>query len=268
MRSTLNLKVTGPIPVRPTHWGGVAVTRDRHLEWQGAFNVRDLGGLRTLDGRATRFGAVVRGDAPDRLAEAGWNALLDHGIRTIIDLRNDDEREPASAPRPATVNTVRVPLDGDKDREFWKNGWERDPQFATPMYYGSHFERFPERTARVIAAIANAQPGGVYFHCVGGRDRSGQIAILLLALAGVEPSEIVADYELSAPRLARLYEAWGQPDQGPELAEFLAREGTSARELILSLLESFDAEAYLRSAGLGNAEIAAVRTRLLGPDSA
>ena len=239
---------------------------DRHLDWDGCFNVRDLGGLQTVDGRRTRWGAVVRGDAPGRLTEAGWEALLEHGVRTIVDLRNDDEQGPDSAARPAEVDTVRVPLDGDKDREFWKDGWERDPQFATPMYYASHFERFPDRTARVIAAIANAQPGGVYFHCVGGRDRSGQVAILLLALAGVEPEEIVADYELSAPRLVRLYEAWGEPDQGPELAEFLAREGISARELILSLLEGLDAKSYLRAAGLDSAEISRVRARLLGPD--
>jgi protein tyrosine/serine phosphatase len=245
----------------------VAITHDRHLDWDGCFNVRDLGGLRTVDGAETRWGAVVRGDAPSRLTEAGWEGLLEHGVRTIVDLRNDDERGPDAAARPDEVATIHVPLDGLDDREFWDD-WQHGPQFATPMYYASHFERFPDRTARVIAAIANAQPGGVYFHCVGGRDRSGQVAILLLTLAGVEPSEIVADYELSAPRLVRLYEAWGEPDQGPELAEFLAREGTSARELILSLLESFDAESYLRAAGLGRAEIAAVRTRLLGPDGA
>jgi protein-tyrosine phosphatase len=77
----------------------------------------------------------------------------------------------------------------------------------------------------------------------------------------------VADYELSAARLVRLYEAWGEPDQGPELAEFLEREGTSARELILALLEWFDAEEYLRAAGLDRAEISRVRTRLLGPEN-
>jgi protein-tyrosine phosphatase len=248
------------------HPDAPAVNAERHLDWDGCFNVRDLGGLRTVAGGETCWGAVVRGDAPSRLTEAGWEALLQHGIRTIVDLRNDDEVGRDAAPRPAEVNTVRVPLDGNKDREFWKDGWEHDPQFATPMYYAAHFERFPDRTARVVAEIANAQPGGVYFHCVGGRDRSGQVAILLLALAGVEPSEIAADYELSAPRLVRLYDAWGEPDQGPELAEFLAREGTSASELILSLLDGFDAESYLRAAGLESAEVSRVRTRLLGPD--
>jgi protein-tyrosine phosphatase len=239
------------------------VTPNRHLDWQGCFNVRDLGGLRTADGGTTQFGAVVRGDSPSRLTQAGWEELTRYGIRTVIDLRNDDERGRDAAPRPAEVSTVHVPLDGNKDKEFWRDGWEHDPQFATPKYYAAHFERFPDRLARVIAAIANSRPGGVYFHCVGGRDRSGQVTILLLALAGVEPDEIAADYELSAARLAGLYAAWGEPDEGPELAEFLAREGTSARELILSLLESVDAEEYLRAAGLESAEISSARTRLL-----
>jgi protein-tyrosine phosphatase len=240
---------------------------ERHLDWDGCFNVRDLGGLRTVDGGETKWGAVVRGDAPSRLTDAGWEALLEHGVRTIVDLRNDDERGPDGAARPDEVTTIHLPLDGLDDSEFWE-GWVHGPQFATPMYYRPHFERFPDRSASVVTAIANAGPGGVYFHCVGGRDRSGQMAILLLALAGVEPDEIVADYELSAPRLVRLYEAWGEPDQAPELAEFLAREGTSAPELILSLLEGFDAESYLRSAGLERAEISRVRTRLVSPTAA
>jgi len=53
----------------------------------------------------------------------------------------------------------------------------------------------------VIAAIADAEPGGVGFHCVGGQDRSGQIAMLVLALAGVDPEDIAADYLLSRERL-------------------------------------------------------------------
>jgi protein-tyrosine phosphatase len=238
---------------------------DRHLDWEGCFNVRDLGSLRALDGRKTRWGAVVRGDSPSRLTEAGWETLLDYGVRTIVDLRNDDELGRDRAPRPPEVTTVHLPLDAIDARDFWDD-WEHGPQFATPMYYGPHFDRFPERSASVIRAIADAEPGGVYFHCVGGRDRSGQIAILLLALAGVEPEDIVADYELSAPRLARLYEAWGEVDQAPELAAYLAREGTSARDLILSLLDSFDAESYLRAAGLEGVEISRVRARLLGPN--
>ena len=43
---------------------------DRHLDWDGCPNVRDLGGLRTADGGRIRHGALVRADALDRLTAA------------------------------------------------------------------------------------------------------------------------------------------------------------------------------------------------------
>jgi len=42
---------------------------NRVLAWDGCTNVRDLGGLKTCDGRLTRWGAVVRSDTPARLTE-------------------------------------------------------------------------------------------------------------------------------------------------------------------------------------------------------
>ena len=126
---------------------------DRNLDWEGCFNARDLGGLRTVDGRETRWGAVVRSESLDLLTPAGWSALRAYGIRTIVDLRNDHE------------------LVGET------------------------------------------------------------------------------------------------PDQRPIIEEILARKQTSARALLLDLLEWLDAEAYVRSAGLGEADVAAVRSRLLAPVS-
>lgn len=231
----------------------------RHLDWEGCFNARDLGGLSTPDGGATRWGAAVRADALDRLTEAGWRCLWEHGVRTVIDLRNPDERRADSAPRPSGIATVRIPLDVTEDREFWRS-WESGPQFGTPLYYAPHLERFPERNAAVIGAVANAAPGGVAFHCEGGRDRAGQVAMLLLALAGVRAEEIAADYALSFERLPG---PRGAEDPGPELRAFLRERGTTAEALILELLASLDVEAYMRSAGLSEGRIARLRERLL-----
>jgi len=125
---------------------------------------------------------------------------------------------------------VQIPLDVNEDREFW-DVWESGPQFGTPLYYGPHLERFPERSAAVIGAIARAQPGGVAFHCVGGRDRAGQVAMLVLALVGVEPGEIARDHAISTARLRRLYRARGEEDQGHVLEGFLRRRGTSGRQI-------------------------------------
>lgn len=106
----------------------------RHLEWEGCFNARDLGGMATASGQ-TRWGALVRADSLDRLTADGWNSLVAHGIRTVVDLRNDDERGVDAAPRPASLTTVHLPLDRTDDRDFWGK-WESGPQFATPLYYG------------------------------------------------------------------------------------------------------------------------------------
>lgn len=73
----------------------------RHLEWDGCFNVRDLGGFRARNGFHTRFGAIVRADGLNLLSASGWRALEDHGMKTVVDLRNDDEIGADSAARPA-----------------------------------------------------------------------------------------------------------------------------------------------------------------------
>jgi protein-tyrosine phosphatase len=96
-------------------------------------------------------------------------------------------------------------------REFWDD-WASGPQFATPLYYGPHLERFPQRSARVVSAVAAAGPRGVLVHCVGGRDRTGQIAMLLPALGGVAAEDIADDYTLSVANLRTRYAALGEPD--------------------------------------------------------
>lgn len=236
---------------------------DRHLDWRGCFNARDLGGLRTRDGGEVRRGALVRSDSLAALEAEGWAEAEEYGIRTVIDLRNEAEIGEDRCQRPASIETVHIPLDVSEDREFW-DVWETGPQFGTPLYYRPHLERFPERSAQVVRAIARARPGGVAFHCVGGRDRAGQVAMLVLALLGVESEEIVRDYALSAERLRPLHRSRGEADPYPELDEFLRRRGTSAGEVIAQTLAELDVEATLLRGGLEAGDLAALRQRLLG----
>jgi protein-tyrosine phosphatase len=208
---------------------------------------RDLGGLRTTDGRTIRPGALVRARSLDDLSDDEWAALYDLGVRTLIDLRNDDER--TAAPTPPGITAVHLPLDGADDREFWAE-WAADWRFGTPVYYAPHVARFPERSLAVLTTIAYAGPGGVLFHCMGGRDRTGMITMLVLALVGVAPEDIAADYEISARLCA---------DAGA-VAEGLARAGTTARAELLRALAALDLEALV-SADLR----AALRERLTEP---
>lgn len=234
----------------------------RDLDWEGCFNARDLGGLPTADGRRTRLGRIVRADALSGLRATGWAALEAYGIRTVVDLRNDDEIGADAAPRPPTLTTVRVALDGVEDREFWER-WASGPQFGTPLYYGPHLERFPGRSAAAVAAIARAAPGGVAFHCGAGRDRSGLVAMLVLSLVGVGAAAIAADYALSAQRLEARYAALGQEPQEPLIEAFLADCGETAGGLVVALLGELDVERCLLDGGLEPADLAALRARLL-----
>jgi protein-tyrosine phosphatase len=240
------------------------VTVDRHLTWDGCWNVRDLGGLITADGRQIRRGAIVRSDSANRLTAAGWSTLLAHGVRTIVDLRDPTEQLPDSAPRSAELTTVCMPLEDRADAVFWER-WRS--LSGTPLYYRAFLERWPERFAAVFAAIAEAGPGGVLIHCAAGRDRTGLVTLLLLALAGVPPDEIAADYALSADRLRARWGHEGRPDEDLITQQHLRQANTSARETILSVLSSLDASAYLRAGGLRPDQEAAILRRLLGePD--
>jgi protein-tyrosine phosphatase len=223
---------------------------ERVLAWDGCVNVRDLGGLETLDGRITRWGAVVRSDSPARLTAAGWSSLYAYGIRTIITLRTDGmmEDELNFTPSHSDVETVQVAIEDITDVEFVRR-WATTDLWATPLYYRDALRRWPERHAAVISAIARARPGGVLFHCKRGHDRTGIIALLLLALVGVGPDDIVADYELSLD---------------PERDEVLARAHSSVREALLDALAGLDLDRYLGAGGVTRADLATVRNRLLG----
>jgi hypothetical protein len=237
---------------------------NRNLAWDGCFNVRDLGGLATSDGHRVRWGALVRSDGINRLTADGWAALYDHGVRTIVDLRDDEEIEPDAASRPAGLVTIRVPLDDCADTAFWEYCRTNELTWS-PLYYGRFLDQKPERCAAAIAAVAHAGPGGILVHCVGGRDRTGLVTLLLLALVGVPAAEIAADYLLSTQRLRGLFAAWDVEDQGPRIEQVLARRGTTARKVLLATLTGLDVPAYLRSAGVRDNELASVRSRLVEP---
>lgn len=179
----------------------------RDLDWEGCVNVRDLGALRTAgDGALTVSGAMVRADSLHKLTERGWGALLDHGVRTVIDLRNEDEvlAAPDIAPRPPGLTTLALALDNLADTEFWAGQWSDGPQFATPLYYRPHLERMPERSARVLAAIAPAEIDALLAwpqlgpRCAAGASRS---AIARRCAPGFWPEDRPAGRSIGASRL-------------------------------------------------------------------
>jgi protein-tyrosine phosphatase len=237
-------------------------TAGPYLEWDGVYNVRDLGGHRTAGGQITAHGALIRSDNPARLTPAGWRALRDHGVGTIVDLR-DPEVENGSYQRDAQgLDLVPVSIFGLKDDAFWAP--LRDDALLE-RFYRRVFELRSEQLIAAVRAIARARPGGVLIHCQVGKDRTGLVAALALGAAGVPTADIVEDYELTAARMPALYEKWG------EVGELKASRGHTGvvfggqtnADALTTVLTEFDPIDYLRSNGLSAEELAALTRRLL-----
>ncbi len=231
---------------------------NRHLDWAGCLNARDLGGVRLPNARETGWRAFVRSDDPNKLTNAGWQALRAYGVGTIVDLRHERERSSNGSHDNNGIARIHIPLEDLTVVEFWQK-WNK--YNCCPMYYQPFLERFPQRVAEVISAMAGAGAGGVLFHCGIGRDRTGLISLLLLRLAGVESDDIASDYELSVDRLRRDAEQ-------QQIERLLAEHETSARKAIISLLDSIDVETYLLAAGVSARDIRRLRNRLLGDKQA
>ena len=226
------------------------MTSNRVLNWQGCNNVRDLGGLNAFNGSKTRWGAIVRGDQPAKLSAEGWSALYEHGIRTIVSLRThgfDEKDHPVVVPPFADIQVVSVEIEDVTDEEFVEK-WATSDLWGTPLYYTDALNLWAHRHAAALQAIAQAQAGGVLFHCIRGHDRTGIIAFLTLALAGVSSKDITADYELSEDSVR---------DQ------LLAERNTNVYEVLQKTLEGIQVENYLLQGGMTQNDINAIRERML-----
>jgi hypothetical protein len=181
------------------------------------------------------------------------------GVRTVVDLRQPRERARDRSKRPRWVTSVHVDLDGLEHDTFWKDYWGNG-LVATALYYTPHLRQLPHRSAAVLVAIANAGPGGVLFHCMGGRDRTGMVAMLLLAAARTEPEEIVEDY-LETVRLGAVRaEQGGRADDEPELDAFCRSHGTTTEGAFRDALAALDIDRFLTDSGLSPEQQHAIRS--------
>ena len=231
----------------------------RALAVDGLANARHLGGLRRRDGSLTPRGVFYRSENVDRVTQAGWEQVRAAGIRTIVDLRQPGERAADTGSRPDWVATRQVDLDGLENHSFWKDYWDNG-LVGTALYFRPHLRTMPERSGAALAAIITAPPGGVLFHCMGGQDRTGMIAMLLLAAIDTDIEDIVDDY-LETVRLGDLRAATSNRNSDEALIEELCQShGSTTEDAFRSVVTGLQLSALLASAGLTDQEIHGLRT--------
>jgi protein-tyrosine phosphatase len=231
------------------------------LKIPGLLNARDLGGHPTRDGATTRSRSLLRADDLVQLTDEGLQALADYGVRTVVDLRWPDEVAIKAHPLARSTHGVcyhQISLLA-ADMSQWA---QLAGECTKEMWKCAVLQHTRPQLKEVLEVIAAADSGPLLFHCVAGKDRTGLVAALLLALADVQPEVIAADYAASAalltdayleryPDLARteIFEALRCPEEGVQnMLDYLAQYGGAA--------------GYLGAIGLEDVTVARLRARL------
>ncbi|MEH0824588.1 MULTISPECIES: tyrosine-protein phosphatase [unclassified Micromonospora] len=229
------------------------------------FNFRDVGGYPGHDGRTVRWGRLYRSDSPHRIDGADRDAFAALGVRTVIDLRRPSEVE----------RDGRVPeLDGLAYRhihpehvDWGENPYQRGTDLARYLAdrYAALAETGAAGLAEAVGVIADEANAPVLVHCVAGKDRTGLVCGLTLAVLGVSDAEIATDYALSTEAAAR-FQAWFATT-GQQVRPGLPPLTTPAEAMTLFLTElrqrHGSVEGYLRHAGVTEEQLTALRTHLL-----
>jgi|HubBroStandDraft_1064217.scaffolds.fasta_scaffold27683_2 protein-tyrosine phosphatase len=233
----------------------------RRLDFPLLLNARDLGGCPTLDGQHTRLRSVVRADDLAQLTAEGMRALEEFGLETVIDLRWPEEAAQHPSPIPQSLPRVsyrRLPLLTDSEDQ-WRL---RSAATTKELWNCVVLERVRLELRGVLRAIASAGPGPLLFHCVAGKDRTGLVAALLLALADVVPECIASDYAASTESLREGYLRRYAAVEPAHILAALHCPEEGAHNMLKFLAHAGGVRAYLQEIGLTAPEIAQLRARL------
>lgn len=241
-----------------------------HLQFEGGYNFRDLGEIQTRDGKMTKRGVFIRCGNLDRLSEAAQEQLIQYGVKTVIDLRTvwECENYPNVFAKSQHLQYKNLPLILDKlgdEPEFRKKSDNLEHLHEVYRLYIDHCQA---EIGAIFIAIAESD-GATVFHCYAGKDRTGVIAAMLLALVGVDDEAIAADYAETNAQIAHLVTQWFE-DAARENRDMrkLKRNSGAEPETILDTLayirETYGGVAeYLQGCGVSLAQLEQIRARFV-----
>jgi protein-tyrosine phosphatase len=233
----------------------VRVNRDRVVMVDGSHNVRDLGGFVTTDGSTLRRGRIFRSDYP-AFVDADPSGMQRLELRAVVDLRRTTE---------ADFECVDWERRGVACHRVSLSAGAVDSWHAR---YPSYLTQRPEAVVEAVRLVIDPANHPVLFHCAAGKDRTGVVAALVLALLGVSRSEIVADYLLTERTLERVLARLAAAEPyAAVLGPSAYVEQRPRAEYLHALLDHVDraggAESWLLAHGLTVDEVAEARASLL-----
>ncbi len=172
-----------------------------NIPFEGASNIRDLGGITTRSGQIIREGLIIRADALHSLTDADIRILQDMSLKTIIDMRTAreaGERPDRNVPG-ALYRNIRI-------FEEARTGVTREKEATI----ADHFRGMPHmndiyreiitnphcirQMGHVVRTVMDPASQPVLFHCTAGKDRTGLAAMFILTILGADRDMIFEDY--------------------------------------------------------------------------
>lgn len=241
------------------------MVNERHIDFEQVFNLRDMGGYATRDGRFVRWRKLYRSAEHQRMTDeeaARARELL--GLRTVIDFRTHEEADhPAGPGRLADPPAVRhhLPMGNARSKYEARERGEWRPSYV-PM-----LERLGPLWAQATELLAAEDAFPAVFHCVTGKDRTGVFAALILDLLGVDHETIVEDYgesQLHMDLLVERLRARGAIAPDEEANPALGVSPPAMVEMLEALAAQHgNARRYLRAHGVGDETMDRIVERLL-----
>ena len=180
---------------------------ERQVVLEGAYNFRDIGGYRTIDGKKVKKGLLYRSDELCYCTQKDVHTLEQLGLKSIIDYRGDrewKEKEDVHIenvtiyhldPKADTAAMASAGLADLKEQGYGeltadaarKLMVEQNRQFvlteSSKCVYGKMFELILDQKNLPLVQ-----------HCRGGKDRTGYGVALILLLLGVDQDTVLQDY--------------------------------------------------------------------------
>lgn len=227
------------------------------LNLNGAVNLRDLGGLPTVQGKKTKKGKLYRSGSLDRLSSPEIERLVEQGISLDIDLRGDEEvqRWVDLLGADERVRYEVVPLlPSIKPEEL--------PKILSAIYLCT-LDQSKKDFYHIFSLMLENVEKATLFHCSLGKDRTGMVAALLFLLAEVPRPLIIEDYMQSQTNLKGILEKMEEMND-PALKVFL----TAREEDIVPFLDAIDDDyggvtGYFREIGFSDKEIERIKAILV-----
>jgi protein-tyrosine phosphatase len=243
----------------------------RDIALDAVFNLRDLGGYPTSDGRRTRWRRLFRGAGLHRLTGADADVVRGLDLRTAIDLRTQEELDAVGTypdELPAAVHHLPM-IRGQWDHAALDG--EAPPELFLVARYRDMFDEGAPAIAESFRLLADDGAYPAAFYCAAGKDRTGVLAALVLDAAGVLEEHIVADYHLSKERVERIVAnalASGNVEAHSAMVAqppaFMAAPPEAMRLLLAWIREEHGSAAgYLATIGVDGPTVEAVRENVL-----